>query len=723
MKLRNGVFCRDRSETIGSATQPPPRTRDVTRRPEIFPSSFRQDPPADRQSKHFVPMFLLAPPSPSPSAATFGARRLGHVPGIDGLRGIAVALVLTFHAELGTVSGGFLGVEAFFVISGFLVTTLLLERSSETGRVDVGAFLLGRVKRLLPALFVTLLGALSLSAWCARDALSQTWSEAPWALLGASNLFHLASERSYFMAGERPPLLLHLWSLAIEWQFYLALPLLLALVPLRRARLPLCLGATAVALASSLWMAWLHDPLADTSRVYFATDTRLSGLALGSALAFGRSWQAQRSRPRLGTVWLDAAAVLALGLFGFVLFRARGFDAWLYRGGFLAVDVMTAILILAAVRRSVIGVALGVAPLAWLGRRSYALYLVHFPIFAVTRPELDNSWPPPMVLAVRLLATFALAELSYRSVEQPLRRADWTPLGHLLRTLARTPNSGLAVACLTLVLPLHDAPANPSKPTRPTVAEVTVGAVALRRELNTDAPPLTAVARAERNLTSPPASTRVARPPRCGIPVDPAWPKTLTVLTDSVTLPIRKPLEARMPGYRVEVVGRPALMVKQVVGEFLKDRGVGSIVVIGLAYNSLFEKERKNFDTWSRRWDRDAERLLGDLRARRAKKVVWVTLREPSLERVTPQGEAQHRLYAWFFPYVNERLRALSVRHPELGIADWQAVSDIDGITKDLIHLNDAGLELMARTIASAALGDACSGPNTVTALPPSLAE
>ena len=195
-----------------------------------------------------------------------------------------------------------------------------------------------------------------------------------------------------------------------------------------------------------------------------------------------------------------------------------------------------------------------------------------------------------------------------------------------------------------------------------------------------------------------------------GIPIDPAWPKTLTLLTDSVTLGVRLALPAALPDWKVEVVGRPALMVKQVVPEFLRGRGVGSVVVVGVAYNSLFEKNRRNYDRWAAIWDREAERLLSDLRARGAKKFVWVTLREPTPDVVTDRGRTQYGLYAWFFPYVNERLRALAERHPELALADWRAVSDVPGVTYDLIHHSSAGITLMTTTITAAVLGPVSAG-------------
>ncbi len=180
------------------------------------------------------------------------------------------------------------------------------------------------------------------------------------------------------------------------------------------------------------------------------------------------------------------------------------------------------------------------------------------------------------------------------------------------------------------------------------------------------------------------------------------WPKTLTVVTDSVALVVGSALRAALPGWRIGVLGRPALMVNQAIPEFLKDRNVGAIVVVGLGYNSQFEKDRKNEARWIALWDHRAEHLLRSLKQRGAKKVIWLTLREPSVEVVTRKGQAQYELYAWYFPYVNERIRELAKRHPEVIIADWASVSDVPDVTTDLIHLNKAGAKLMAETIARA---------------------
>ena len=208
----------------------------------------------------------------------------GYFPALDGLRALSVLAVLAFHAELPSVPGGFLGVEAFFVVSGFLITALLLLEQRGTGSISVPKFWLRRARRLLPALFALLVAVLFASLLLAPDALDETRGDIDAALLYVSNWWQVVHHHSYFMAVQRPPLLLHLWSLAVEEQFYLFWPLLIALLGQRAPRWLPPLAFT-VALASAAWMARLFDPTLDPTRVYIGTDCRLSGLLLGSALA------------------------------------------------------------------------------------------------------------------------------------------------------------------------------------------------------------------------------------------------------------------------------------------------------------------------------------------------------------------------------------------------------------------------------------------------------
>jgi len=619
------------------------------------------------------------PPCPCP-----GTRAPRYLPALDGLRALSVLAVIAFHAQLPHASGGFLGVEVFFVVSGYLITSLLLSEQRQTGSISLPRFWLRRARRLLPALVVLLIAALVLSLTLARESWSDTLSDSAAAMLYLSNWWQVIHHHSYFMDVDRPPLLLHLWSLAVEEQFYLIWPLAVALFGRLAERWVLrvaLLGGT----ASALWMAWLYDPLVDPTRVYVGSDTRSSGLLLGAALAvLLPAFDAATAPVRRAHLVREGFGVVGLSALSWLVFGSTSQGPFLYRGGLLLVDLASAALVTGLVAPTALARLLGSAPFAWLGRRSYGLYLWHWPVFAVTRPELDLAVSDAPLLGLRLALTFVVAELCYRFVEQPIRA------GGLARLRTRPwllGASGAALAALVLawlgVPGVRSADARDAASTAPATPELEktdhpVGQLAAAR----------------------PAPRSTAR-----IPLDPNWPKTLTLLTDSVGLGLSQALPAALPGWKVEVLGRPALMVKQVVPEFLNARAVGSVVVIALGYNSLFERDRKNYQRWSGIWDRSAERLLSDLKACGAKKLVWITLREPSAELVTSTGRDQYERYAWFFPYVNERIWALAEHHPELTLADWRAVANLPELTKDLIHLSPTGVTLMTDTVTRAVRG------------------
>lgn len=408
-----------------------------------------------------VPVHSDAAPTaagrPSPAAAPGS---LPHLRGIDGLRAIAVLAVVAYHAGIAILPGGFLGVEVFFVISGYLITGLLLAEHRATGRIDLVRFWLRRARRLLPALFFLLATTLAVAVVLLPDELARLRADAVAAFAYVTNWHLIVGEQSYFESTGRPSLLVHLWSLAIEEQFYLFWPVLLALALLIGRRTALALTLVAAA-ASTGWMALQFDPLSDPSRVYYGTDTRLTGLLLGAALAFvwvpsvaavptlrpGMSRRKRRqtaatvaaarhwgSRP-LGWA-LDIIGVAGLVAMVAFFVAADAFAPFLYQGGLALLAVVTAVVIAAAVHpRGHLGRLLDVAPMRWLGTRSYSVYLWHWPIFAVTRPGLDVPIDEGATLALRLALTAVLAEVSYRFVESPFRR-------HGLRRLLPGPRSG-----------------------------------------------------------------------------------------------------------------------------------------------------------------------------------------------------------------------------------------------------------------------------------------
>lgn len=354
---------------------------------------------------------------------------LRHLPALDGLRAIAVIGVLLYHGDVSWGRGGFLGVDIFFVLSGYLITSLLLAEWDRWGAIDLAAFWLRRARRLLPALFLVILAVALYTATIApagqRD---QLRGDSLSALLYVANWRFILTGQSYFAQFQSPSPLLHTWSLGIEEQWYLLLPIVLGLLLSRWAGLRrwLPVGFLLGAAASALLMAHLYSPTADPSRVYYGTDTRVQALLVGAALGAVLSG---RAAVRLARGW--AVAVQGIGVVAAVaLVAAIGLvqdsDARLFRGGFLGVAVLSALVLAALVttdgaERGALGTVLAWRPLVVVGLMSYGIYLWHWPVF-VTLTPLRTGLTGPSLLALRVFVTLVLAAASYVFVEQPIRR-------------------------------------------------------------------------------------------------------------------------------------------------------------------------------------------------------------------------------------------------------------------------------------------------------------
>jgi peptidoglycan/LPS O-acetylase OafA/YrhL len=349
--------------------------------------------------------------------------RLPYMPGIDALRAIAVLAVFFYHVGAEWIPGGFLGVDVFFVISGYLITALLLGEFRRAGHIDVVAFWLRRARRLLPAVAVMIAVTLIFAALLTPGDLDRLRGDALASLLYVNNWHLVFTHQSYFQEFGRPSLLRNLWSLSVEEQFYLLWPLLFAAGMTLFGRKRLLVGALAGVALSALLMALLFDPGGSTNRVFYGTDTRAVGLMIGVALAL--VWHP--SDLRMGTGrragwWLDAIGVVALVMIVRSLLTVHDFEPSLYRGGFLQVAFWTGLLVaILAHPAARLGRTLGHPSLVWLGLRSYSFYLWHWPLLMLTRPHLDVPLSGPLLVVLQLAGTLVLADLSYRYVEQPFR--------------------------------------------------------------------------------------------------------------------------------------------------------------------------------------------------------------------------------------------------------------------------------------------------------------
>jgi len=393
------------------------------------------------------------------------------LPGLDGLRGIAVLAVIIYHADVSLLVGGFLGVDVFFVLSGFLITTLLIDELTQTNTVDRARFYMRRIRRLFPALFLVLFFSVLVSGLFVLDAAYHVRRDLPWAITFVLNWSYLFFEQSYFVNISRPPLLQHLWSLSVEEQFYVIWPILLvALYKVRignlAPRVKIFFVSAALAIASTAWMIHLSVtngfPIPnDPSRVYFGTDTHAMGLLVGCAAA--ALWRHEKLNARLTpdrAAALNAIGLVSLaGLAYFFVFVSE-LNEFLYRGGFLVLSLLTASLVLVAAHPGLkFGAILGNPVLKWFGDRSYGIYLWHWPIFVLMRSGIDIQWAEPIAFAAKIAIVLVVADLSYRFVEMPIRNgaigtrlAIWRAAG-VPRPQARTLlASTLTIAVLTASL-------------------------------------------------------------------------------------------------------------------------------------------------------------------------------------------------------------------------------------------------------------------------------
>jgi peptidoglycan/LPS O-acetylase OafA/YrhL len=355
-------------------------------------------------------------------------RGIRYIPAIDGLRAVAVIAVMLYHLGFSWIPGGFLGVDLFFVISGYVITRLLLDSIQRSGGLDLRAFYKARIRRLFPPLvFMIFVTIIYISIW-APETMRRFVSDSPFALVGGMNWWLVFRQTDYFDSISRPPLLQHTWSLGVEAQFYLIWPLILLLVlrQFGKAKIPgAALFIAAISGIALLLVSYEVDAAnaSQVSHVYFGTDTHSIGLFLGAALAV--SWVPQNLQEqvnRRAQDFIDGIGVIGfVGLLG-TFFLINESDPTLYKLAFPLAGLFGC-----AILTSIVHPASRFAPMlsskvaVWIGERSYAIYLWHWVVFQVTRPAVDLEGSPWALYALRILVVFALADISLRLVELPVR--------------------------------------------------------------------------------------------------------------------------------------------------------------------------------------------------------------------------------------------------------------------------------------------------------------
>jgi peptidoglycan/LPS O-acetylase OafA/YrhL len=493
-------------------------------------------------------------------------RGIRYIPAIDGLRAVAVIAVMLYHLGFNWIPGGFLGVDLFFVISGYVITRLLLDSIQRSGGLDLRAFYVARIRRLLPPLlFMIILTTIFVGAW-APDTMRRFLADTPFALFGGMNWWLVFRHTDYFEAIGRPPLLQHTWSLGVEAQFYLVWPLILLLVLRYFGKNKIPGAALLIAAFSGIALLFVSLQVdaasaSQVSHVYFGTDTHSIGLFLGAALAV--RWIPQNLNETVSKKaqdFIDGIGVFGLlGIIAAFLFVDEN-DPTLYKIAFPLAGLFGCAIITSIVHpASRFAPILSSKPFVWIGERSYAIYLWHWVVFQVTRPEYDLEGSPWALYALRLLIVFALADISLRLVELPVRTGliDYWFKGMKYRTKRVQLRQKFAVLLILIS----------------TIGLTTTSA-------------LSAIAEGDRQLNElkqqlePPAFT----------PTDTTG--GLWVTGDSVILGIRFELDARQNiGLINARVGRQAPELLEVIRND-KANMVGSTIVMNLGNNNRLTEEQ-----------------------------------------------------------------------------------------------------------------------------------
>lgn len=646
---------------------------------------------------------MTTPPRLRPDGTALpetGTRPGARFAGLDGLRALAVIAVIVYHCFPGVLPGGFIGVDVFFVISGFLITRLLVAEHERHGRIDLRRFWQRRARRLLPAL-ITVVVVCCTAAWLiGGDVLVGIGRQVLGAATFSSNWLDIAAGGSYFARGT-PELFRNLWSLAVEEQFYLLWPLLVIALLLTRRRWLQILLVSALALASATAMAALFHPGADATRVYFGSDTHSFGLAVGAALAFlvaglrSVDLNAGETRTqRFIRSWLPTVGALSLiGVCAAAWLLHDDADAT-YRGGLLLTSLLTALVIWAAVTpRSRLGRALDVAPLRVIGERSYGLYLWHWPVLLLVTAVLpsaaesaagSSAEAPMQWLAggVTVLLTVVAASVSYRFIEQPIRRHGLRGAARLLMRMLRGSHPRRPVwiaAGLVAVLCCGGTVAAVASAPHATTAEQFVerGQQAIAGPEAQPTPPGSPATPVPTSAPSGAPTSPRTEPDGGSHPVHSPLPTgdQITAIGDSVMLASAPELQAAFPGISIDaVVSRQMHTAPAIVRAQADAHTLRSIVLIGLGTNGAISAGTLA----------ELQKIAGPQR-----RLVFLTVQAP--RGWTPEVNAVLTEYA-----------ATHRRH--VALADWQNViaPHLNLLADDEIHPGSAGGRIYAGVVRDA---------------------
>ena len=610
-----------------------------------------------------VPTTLPVVPPVSSGAS---APRRTRIIGLDGIRALAAALVLCYHLVPGWRGAGFVGVDIFFVLSGFLITALLLREIDTSRQIRFFRFWLRRFRRLLPAVFVATIGAVALARLGGGDSLVQLPWQVTGSLTSTYNWLEIANAAPYFNQGS-PLLLTNMWSLAVEMQFYLVWPLLLpaavVLAPRRAAPyVALVLGGASVALSA------YFASQGDITRAYVGTDSHVFGIMLGAAVALWvpgiMSGTARVLPPQQRRVWGYLTWVGLLGALSIGIFVPTG--PWMYPWGMVAAAGLAALAVrgllpdVLSPASSALARFLGSRPMVYLGERSYGIYLWHWPLWVIAFFTLRwSAWPTALLVVA---VTLVLAELSYRFIETPIRTQGFLVWISGLRRLPVTRRGILlGVAAVVLGLFVWGVASSPAKTSA--VLLVEQGAAAQSGDQQS----------AEAAAPAPQADEPVAPP---GEPT-PITGGQVTIIGDSVTLGTELRLHERLPGVFINAEVSRAWPAFPPIADWLNGEGnLRDYVVLALATNGSFT-------------DEDVASMFQKLGPDR--KIVLVTGFGPDSD--------------YWITQANEKIAEVAAAHPDqVRVADWRPIAQAhqDHLAGDRVHPDQEAAALYADEVVRA---------------------
>lgn len=546
---------------------------------------------------------------------TTSEKTKSYLPSIDGLRALAIIFVLGYHFKLPFWRGGFIGVDIFFLLSGYLITTGLLREWQKSGDFNFKKFWLKRLRRLLPALVVMVVVILLISFLFYPKVFSKSWGDGLAGILQVNNWWAIFQEIPYFDTFGSPSPFKHLWSLGIEGQFYFFWPLvlfgLLKLFKKRQHVLKIIIG---VGILSALLMAVLYGN-SGIDRVYYGTDTRLFTILAGCSLGFIWPYTILPSTISRQTRELfDGLGLLSLVGLVMLAMLLNEYQSFLYRGGFVLVAVLTIILVTTLVLPTTrLGAYFSHPWLIWIGQRSYSIYLWHFPIIALTTPVKLIGTFQPLLISLQLLLTLLISELSFRWLEEPIRKEGLKNYLKKLKTFKLKSHPLVAVMASSVLL------------TGVVLGGTSYFLVAPKKNVQPPAPVI------EESTTS---SSEVSKPVITEI----------LVIGDSIISGAEEALTKAVPGIVIDgKIGRQLVDASELLEKkYMKMNHDKALVILELGSNSPFEpKELERFlkkiekahvmiinTRVPRDWEKDVNRLLAEATLNEDKRLLldWYSL-------------------------------------------------------------------------------------------------